>query len=126
MGRRTFEKVLSFEKWPYEKKVFILSTHLKQIPDNLRDKAEIISLDPRSVIEFLSKKKYMNIYIDGGKVIRDFLEENCIDELIITRVPVLIGKGIPFFGLLNKDLQFRHIETKVYSNGLVKTHYVRI
>ncbi len=126
MGRNTFETILSYKKWPYEKKVFVLSTSLKQLPDKLRGKAEIISMKPKSVIEFLSKKSYKNIYIDGGKVIREFLKEDCINELIITRVPVLLGKGIPFFGLLNKELQFRIIETKVYSNGLVKTHYGRI
>jgi dihydrofolate reductase len=63
--------------------------------------------------------------VDGGKVIQDFLSEDCIDELIITKAPVLIGSGIPLFGDLDRDLPFKHLRTKVYSNGLVKSHYKR-
>ncbi len=58
-------------------------------------------------------------------LIQSFLKEDCIDELIITKLPVLIGSGIPLFGYLDSDLQFKHIRTEVYSNGLVKSHYER-
>lgn len=126
IGRGTFEKVLSFRDWPYNKKVFVLSTSIKQIPDNLQGKAEIVSMRPKEMINFLAGSGFTNIYVDGGKVIQEFLKEDCIDELIITRVPTLIGKGIPLFGLLDKDLHFEHIETNVYSNGLVKSRYRRI
>jgi dihydrofolate reductase len=126
MGRATFEKVLSFQNWPYDKKVFVLSSSLNNIPDHLQGKAEIISMRPKVVLNFLSSSGFTNIYVDGGKVIQEFLREDCIDEMIITRVPVLIGNGIPLFGFLQKDLNFEHIETKVYSSGLVKSHYRRV
>lgn len=126
MGRATFEKVLSFQNWPYDKKVFVLSNSLHKIPDHLKGKVEIISKRPKEVLHFLSGSGYSNIYVDGGKVIQEFLKEDYIDELIITRVPALIGKGIPLFGLLEKDLLFKHIETITYSNGLVKSHYRRL
>lgn len=125
-GRGTFEKVLSFPEWPYSKKVFVLSTKHIQIPGNIQDKAEIVSMRPKEMMNFLSGLDYTNIYVDGGKVIQDFLKEDCIDELIITRVPLLIGKGIPLFGFLDRDLKFKHIETIVYSNGLVKSNYERM
>ncbi|HKO76658.1 MAG TPA: dihydrofolate reductase family protein [Flavobacterium sp.] len=126
IGRGTFEKVVTFPTWFYQQKVFVLSTQIKQIPDNLKEKVAILSMEPKDLLNYLSNEGYSNIYVDGGKVIQSFLKENLLDELIITRVPVLIGNGIPLFGQLDKDLPFKHILTKVYLNGLVKSHYERI
>ena len=125
MGRGTFETVVTFPFWPYDKKVFVLSTTLTQIPDRLKDKAVILSMNPKEVLGFLANQGFFSIYIDGGKVIQSFLEEDYIDELIITRVPVLIGSGIPLFGYLSHDILFSHVRTKVYSNGLVQSNYER-
>jgi dihydrofolate reductase len=125
IGRGTFEKVLTYPSWPYEKKVFVLSTRLKRIPDKLRGKVTVLSMKPRELLDYLSDDGFSNIYVDGGKVIQSFLKEDCIDEMIITKAPVLIGSGIPLFGHLDQDLPFKHVRTKVYANGLVKSHYKR-
>ena len=125
IGRGTYEKVLSFPEWPYEKKVFVLSTSLKQITGTLNEKATLIAMKPAVLLNYLSDKGFSNIYVDGGKVIQSFLKEDLIDELIITRVPELIGTGIPLFGYLDNDLQFEHIRTNLYSNGLVNSQYKR-
>ena len=125
IGRGTFEKVLTFPSWPYEKKVFVLSTSLRQLPDAAREKAAVLSMKPGEVLRYLSNQRFSNIYVDGGKVIQAFLKEDCIDELVITRIPVLLGSGIPLFGDLDKDLRFKHVRTQVYSNGLVRSHYER-
>lgn len=125
IGRGTFEKVLTFPTWPYEKDVYVLSTSIKEVPDILREKVTVLSLKPAELLNYLSGKGFINIYIDGGKVIQSFLKEDLIDEVIIARTPTLIGSGIPLFGYLNKDLQFSHIRTEVYSNGLVRSYYER-
>lgn len=126
MGRGTFEKVLSFEPWPYQKRVFVLSKSLNQIPGSLKDKAELIETSPKETLDYLSQKGYSTIYVDGGKVIQSFLKENLIDELIITTAPVLIGKGIPLFGPLDFDIKFKLVKTNAFSNGLVMNCYERI
>jgi dihydrofolate reductase len=125
IGRGTYEKVLSFPEWPYEKKVFVLSTSLKQIPGTLNEKATLVAMKPAELLNYLSDKGFSNIYIDGGKVIQSFLREDLVDELIITKVPELIGTGIPLFGYLDNDLRFEHIKTNIYSDGLVKSQYKR-
>ncbi len=125
MGRGTFEKVLSFPSWPYEKRVFVLSTTLKDVPSNLEGKVNLLSLTPKDLLSHLSKEGYSSIYVDGGKTIQGFLKQDLIDELIVTKIPVLIGSGIPLFGHLDHDLGFQHMETKTYPNGLVKSHYKR-
>jgi len=64
-----------------------------------------------------------HLYVDGGKTIQSFLNAGLIQEIIITRIPVLIGKGIPLFGPLNKDVQLQHIETRSFANGFVQSKY---
>lgn len=123
MGRNTFEKVLSFGQWPYPKKVFVLSNKLKEVPEELTDKVEIIAGDIKAIIVNLNKRGFLNLYIDGGKTIQSFLKENLIDEMIITRIPILLGSGIPLFGKLDKPLRFDEVETEILDDLLVKNHY---
>ena len=125
IGRGTFEKILSFPSWPYEKKAFVLSNSLKLLPDKLRDKATLLSMKPKEILNHISGMGFSGIYVDGGKVIQGFLQEDLIDELIISKVPVLIGNGIPLFGFLSVDLKFKHIRTETQSNGLVRSYYKR-
>ena len=126
IGRGTFDKVLTFPSWPYEKRVFVLSSSIKQVPEKVMNKVTILSMKPTELLSHLSEIGFSSIYVDGGKVIQDFLNENLIDELIISKVPVLIGTGIPLFGYLDKDIRFKHIKTAVASNGLVRSYYHRV
>jgi len=126
IGRATFEKVLTFSAWPYSKKVFVLSNSIKEATGAAKEKVIILSMRPKELLIHLSAIGIVNIYIDGGVVIQDFLKEDLIDELIIAKAPILIGSGIPLFGYLDIDLQFRHISTQVQSNGLVRSYYERL
>lgn len=123
MGRNTYEKVLSFGEWPYSKRVFVLSNKLKTIPEKLTDRVEILSGEPKTLIKNLNDKGYQNLYIDGGKVIQNFLDEDLIDEMIITRIPILLGEGIPLFGKLSKQIKFDLVKTEVLNELLVKSYY---
>lgn len=125
MGKNTFQKVLSFGKWPYHKPVFILSNSLKEIPEDLIEKVEIIYGDIKKLIQQLKEQGFKNMYIDGGQTVHSFLKKDLIDEIIITTVPVLLGDGIPLFHKLNQQLKFNHKNTKIYNNNLVKSHYIR-
>ena len=126
MGKNTFQQVLSFGKWPYHKPLFVLSNRLIEIPENLIGKAEIINGEITKVNKDLNKQGFKNLYVDGGQTIHSFLKEDLIDEIIITRVPILLGDGIPLFHKLNQTLNFKHVKTEIYNNGLVKSHYTRM
>ena len=125
MGRGTFEKVLTFGEWFYTKPVFVLSSTLTEIPENLADKVKIIKGDIINVVQSLSSQGYKNLYVDGGKLIQGFLKEDLIDELIINRIPILLGKGIPLFGKIDQRLKFKHKKTKVFNDSLVMSYYSR-
>lgn len=126
MGRNTYEKVRTFGKWPYEKKVFVLSSVLTNVPDELTGKMEFISGSIKEILSNINSQGFNNLYIDGGLVIQNFLAEDMIDELIITRIPILLGGGIPLFKELSESLKFVHRNTEVYDNALVKSHYIRV
>ena len=79
---------------------------------------------PGEIVAKLAARGLQHLYIDGGITIQGFLRAGQIRRMIITRVPVLIGEGIPLFGSLPHDVRLRHIETHAYASGLVKTEYV--
>ncbi|MBC8045815.1 MAG: dihydrofolate reductase [Fimbriimonadaceae bacterium] len=127
MGRNTFETVLGFNEWPYPKSkpIFVLSNSLNVVPGNLSAKVEIVKGELKSIIESLKHKGMNDLYIDGGKTIQSFLKEDLIDEITITKIPILLGSGIPLFSKNNLELKFEHAETVVHNNILVKSKYLR-
>lgn len=125
MGRNTLEKVLTFDKWPYDQPVFILSNTLTKLPENIIDKAEIVTGNIKKLVNQLNQRGYNNLYVDGGGVIQSFLQKDLIDEIIITRVPILLGNGFSLFGKLDQHLKFRDQKTEIYNNTNVKSHYIR-
>lgn len=126
MGRNTFEAVLGFADWPYIAPVFVLSHSLETLPEKVTGKAEIIHGEPAVVTKSLQKRGFQNLYVDGGKTIQSFLEADFIDEMVITRVPILLGNGIPLFGKLSRSLDFRLVSAERLDDTLVKSHYRRI
>jgi dihydrofolate reductase len=124
IGRKTFDVVLAFPEWPYGKKhVVVLSSRpidFSKIPNAV---VEQMSGDPSAIVEKLSARGFHHAYIDGGNTIQGFLRAEAIQRLTVTRVPILIGEGIPLFGSLPRDVNLRHIATRSYNGGLVQTEY---
>ncbi len=124
MGRNTYELAISTGMWPYgNKRVIVLSNTLHNLADGVPTTVELKSELPSDLYNNLKKSGAKHLYIDGGKTIQGFLNSGLIDEIIITRVPVLIGTGIPLFGPLDNDQKLKHIETRAYKNGFVQTKY---
>ena len=124
IGRKTFETVLTFDAWPYgEKPVFVLSTRpLALSPPGVV--VERMSGAPADIVLQLAARGIRHIYVDGGTTVQRFLQAGLIHHLTITRVPVLIGAGIPLFGPLQHDIVLRHVATRQYASGLVQSEYV--
>ena len=125
MGRNTFETVLSFGQWPYTKPVYVLSSTLKEVPPHLGDKAEVVQGDLPGIVASLKSKGINHLYIDGGRTIQSFLKQDLIDELIITRIPILLGSGIPLFVDMDRELKFELTQTEILNKDLVKSTYSR-
>lgn len=123
IGRKTFETVLTFDEWPYgEKPVVVLSTRPLP-PAPIGAVVQRMSGDPVEIASQLAARGIRHIYVDGGITIQRFLQTGLIQRLIITRVPVLIGAGIPLFGAVPCDIVLTHVGTRQYASGLVQSEY---
>jgi dihydrofolate reductase len=124
IGRRTFEVVLTFGKWFYGKKpVVVLSSRPVDFSSVKGGVVEQMSGEPSEIVKQLKSRGFKHAYIDGGITIQRFLAAGCINRLVITCVPVLIGVGIPLFGPLPRDIILRHVATRCYKGGLVQSQY---
>lgn len=124
MGRNTYAIVRAFDPWPYgDKRVVVLSRSLTEIDPKSPSTVELRASSPVELVDELQAAGMQHAYIDGGKVIQSFLNAGLIDEMIITRIPVLIGTGIPLFGPLEQDVKLQHVETRSYASGLVQSTY---
>jgi dihydrofolate reductase len=123
MGRNSFEKVLEFGDWPYEKPVIVLSRSLTKLPEQLRDRVKIDTSSPAELADKLAQEGIRHIYLDGGRVIQSFLRAGLVDDMVLTRIPVLLGQGLPLFGELSEDVNLRHVSTQSWHNGLVQSKY---
>ncbi len=126
IGRATFETVLTMKPWPYgNKRVVVLSSRPLDLSAVIAagGVVEQMSGSPAEIVSKLAATGAKHLYIDGGVTIQRFLRAGLIQRLIITRVPVLIGNGIPLFGSLPRDIRLRHIATRQYPSGLVSSEY---
>jgi dihydrofolate reductase len=123
MGRNTYEKVLTFGGWHYDKKVIVLTSRDLTPPPGLEDKIEALHLFPRELLNEIDTRGAKHIYLDGGVTIQRFLREGLVDEMTITTLPILIGEGLPLFSELEKDVKLELIKSESFKNGFVQNKY---
>ncbi len=125
IGRRTFDVVLKLGHLAlYGKKpVIVLSSRPLDFSSVKGAVVEQMSGEPAEIVKQLKSRDFKHAYIDGGITIQRFLAAGCIDRMVITRVPVLIGAGIPLFGPVPHDISLRHVTTRSYNGGLVQSEY---
>jgi len=124
IGRGTYEVVLSFGGWFYgTKPVIVLSSTMSElkVPDGAV--CELMAGDPQEIVTRLAERGMNHLYIDGGVTIQRFLRAGLIDRMIITRIPVLLGSGLPLFGPLAHDVRLEHVATRAYPSGIVQSEY---
>jgi dihydrofolate reductase len=126
VGRKTYETVLGFDGWVYgDKRVVVLSSR----PIDLSaakargGRVEQMGGEPKEILAKLAESGARHAYVDGGLTIQGFLRAGVIDRLVVTRVPVLIGQGLPLFGALRGDVRLRHVSTRTFPSGLVQSEY---
>ena len=125
IGRKTFETVLSFGGWAYGKKpVVVLSSTMSELKVPTGAVCDLMAGEPHEIIARLTERGMKHLYIDGGITIQRFLEAGLIQRMTITRIPVLLGSGIPLFGPLSRDIKFEHVATRSFPSGMVQSEYV--
>ncbi len=125
IGRKTYDQVMEMGyDYPYQdKEVYILSR--SERPEVGLPKYFKGSL--KGLVDELKANPGKNIFCDGGAdVINALLQENLIDEFVISVIPVILGEGIPLFKDGRPENQLKLIQSKQFVKGLVQLHYERI
>ena len=126
MGRNTFETALTFGEWPYAgRRVVVFSRTLTRqaLPAALADAVELFSGSVAELAGYLERSGARSVYVDGGQLIQGFLRAGLIGEITLTRIPVLLGSGIPLFGPVPQDIHLEHVRTRTYESGFVQSAY---
>lgn len=124
MGRKTYEKVLSFGEWPYgDTPVVVLSRNPISFPGHLPSTVSHTSEQPPELLNRLAGEGIKHVYVDGGQTIQGFLSEGLVDEITMTVIPVILGAGIPLFAPVKNDIHLAHIRTTTFDFGFVQSTY---
>ncbi|MDD7970810.1 dihydrofolate reductase family protein [Roseinatronobacter alkalisoli] len=125
MGRGSYECMRDVRPWPYTRPVLVLFSSLKdeQIPEELASKVRFSDKSPEVTMAMLDAQGIRRVYVDGGRVIQSFLRAGLIADMVITRVPVLLGQGRRLFGTLAADIPLVHENTCAFGSGLVQSRY---
>lgn len=125
MGRGSYDKVATFDPWPYDRPVLVLSKRLAgtPVPDALRGKVRFADLAPLDAMRELARDGVRRVYVDGGQVVQAFLRAGLIADMVVTTVPVLIGAGRPLFGALPADRDLALVASRSFPSGLVQSTY---
>ncbi|MDH7788664.1 dihydrofolate reductase [Ochrobactrum sp. 19YEA23] len=125
MGRGTYESIRKMGDWFYTRPVLVLSAQLARqaVPSDLAGLVRFSDKSPEETMMMLKTEGAKRAYIDGGRIIQSFLSRDLISDMVITRVPVLLGAGRPLFGGGQRDVSLLHMGTRSFPSGLVQSHY---
>jgi dihydrofolate reductase len=121
MGRKTYETVLGFEEWPFaDKRVAVLT----RSPRTPRFNERFLSGEPAAVLATLAAQGAHHLYADGGEVVTRFLAAGCLDVLVVTVVPVVLGSGIRLFAASPGRHRLRLESARTFASGMVQLRYL--
>ncbi len=125
MGSGSFRTVVGFGEWPYSIPCIVMSRTMtdEDVPMELRSRVEVSTLEPNVLFASLQKRGLQRAYVDGGAVIRSFIEAGLIEDMKITIVPILLGDGIRIFGSNDRDIDLELMSSTPFPSGLVDIEY---
>jgi len=127
MGRATFDVLRSFDvPWPFgERPVVVLTNRAlptaPPVPATVSTHAGVL----RPLRDLLAATGVQHVYVDGGQVVRQALQESLVDTLTLSVVPELLGRGRPLFGPDVPRSHWRLIGSESWPSGLVQLRYER-
>jgi len=123
VGRATYDTVLGFDDWPYAGKRVVVLTH-RPIAPRHGETTYAGALAPLAAR--LAAEGVQHVYLDGGVAIRQGLDEDLIDDMTISTVPVTIGAGRRLFGAAPSQTKtWSLVSVRDYPDGLVQMRHDR-
>ncbi|MEN9797741.1 MAG: hypothetical protein RL653_1437 [Pseudomonadota bacterium] len=125
MGRRTYDVVAGMDiAWPYGDRPVLVATHRPLAPVAPQVRAvqgETAALVEQARVAAAGR----DVYVDGGELVRAVLDAGLLDELTVTVVPVILGKGRPLGAGTNTRHRLNLVRHRVLPAGLVQLMYAR-
>lgn len=122
MGRSTYEVIRDLPDLPYgDRPVHVFTTQ----DLGPRDGFAFYARTPQEAVAQWEADGVGRVYVDGGRLITQFLEAGLVDDLTITVVPILLGSGKPLFHRIAVATPLRLIDTKAFASGMVQVRYAR-
>jgi dihydrofolate reductase len=122
LGRRTYDAVLDFPDWPFDGKRVVVLTHRPLRPRH-GERAHAGALEP--LLRELAREGARRVYLDGGNAVRGALAEGLVDDLTLSWVPVVLGRGRPLFDRSLLSSEWQLAGSRAFSTGLVQCRYHR-
>ena len=123
MGGRTYRDILNMDVvYPYKNKISYIIT--RNTINSTKENIIYITNNIEDNISELKKEEGKDIWlVGGGEIVSLFLNQNWIDEMIITYIPILLGEGIRLFPNKAKESKWSLIQSQAFINGVVQTRY---
>lgn len=109
MGRRTYQVPVDYDAWFYGDRPVLVASHHPIPPAPKGGNARAVQ---GPIAELVAEAKRAangkDVYLDGGDLVRQGLDAGLVDELTLTFLPVVLGRGIRLWDGLEKrnDLVF--------------------
>lgn len=124
MGRSTYEEILGFDvDWPYSNCDSFVATSDKNYKVKTEKTKVLNSIDDKVINEIKANSKKNIWIVGGGKIISEFLNQNMIDEMTITIIPIILGRGIRLFPDEPKETNFQLLGVDSFNTGVVNLLY---
>jgi dihydrofolate reductase len=61
--------------------------------------------------------------VGGGELAKSFFKLGLIDDIILSTIPIILGSGIPLFGLVEQEIQCKLVRSDAFESGIVQNYY---
>lgn len=124
MGRRTYDIVAGFpdESWLYGDVPMLAATHrpLDPIRPTVRSVAGSIETLVQEAKEVARER---GVYVDGGILIRQTLDAGLVDEITVTVVPAILGRGVSLFSGASTRRKLERVAVRTMDEGMTQLVY---
>ena len=123
LGRKTYEASLRLgAKFDSKSRIIVFSRHAP--PADAPSGVEFVNGAIGPFVSRLRELPGKNIWLmGGGELIASFLDEQAIDEFVMSVVPVFIGDGIPLIARRHRHVPLELHSVERFEDGLVQLHY---
>ena len=123
LGRKTYEESLRLGA-KFDKKSRHIVFSRRPAPADLPPGVEFVSGPIGSFVSSLREQPGKDIWLmGGGELIASFLDDQAIDEFVVSVVPVFIGDGIPLIARRERHVPLDLQSVERFDDGLVQLHY---